>query len=284
MTEQKFIKDVISKCRKEKQLTQEQLADLLNVSNKTVSKWERGISYPDITLIPMLAKVLDINISDLFNVDVEKSHNKISNTSVNDNLIYNTKLINNFRTEMFVAFATLIVAVLLPVIFLTFIQVKPIINFCYVISCVLAIVSLSFVCFACYRYYCFFSNKIYQKIYLKTFSKNLFSYLFLIYFLLMISTLLLIGNEIEFKFLILLTQILFGFFPFFFINNKISITFSKVDNALKFLSIILLCVCYLSYLFNELFLYIIMMIISQLINYTVIFIQIKKFNIKGDLN
>lgn len=284
MTEEKFIKDVISKCRKEKQLTQEQLADLLNVSNKTVSKWERGISYPDITLIPMLAKVLDINISDLFNVDVEKSDNKISNTSINDNIIYNTKLINNFRAEMFVAFATLIAAVLLPIIILTFIQIRTIINFCYVISCILAIISLSFVSFGCYRYYCFFSNKIYKKLYLKTFCKNLFSYSFLIYFLLMIFTLFLIGNEIEYKILILFIQILFGSFPLVFINNKISIEFNKVDNTLIFLSIILLFVFYLLYLFDELFFYIIMMIISQLINYTIIFIQIKKFNIKGDQN
>ena len=40
----KLMKDIIYENRKKKQLTQEQLADLLNVSNKTVSKWERGVS------------------------------------------------------------------------------------------------------------------------------------------------------------------------------------------------------------------------------------------------
>lgn len=44
----KYMKDVIYQSRKKKHLTQEQLADLLNVSNKTVSKWERGIGYPDV--------------------------------------------------------------------------------------------------------------------------------------------------------------------------------------------------------------------------------------------
>lgn len=62
----RLIKDIIYENRKKKQLTQEQLADLLNVSNKTVSKWERGLSYPDILLIPNLAKILDISISELF--------------------------------------------------------------------------------------------------------------------------------------------------------------------------------------------------------------------------
>lgn len=64
--ELKQMKDVIYQNRKKKQLTQEQLADLLNVSNKTVSKWERGLSYPDILLVPDLAKILDISINELF--------------------------------------------------------------------------------------------------------------------------------------------------------------------------------------------------------------------------
>lgn len=62
----KLMKDIIYYNRKKKQLTQEQLADLLNISNKTVSKWERGLSYPDILLIPNLAKILDISINELF--------------------------------------------------------------------------------------------------------------------------------------------------------------------------------------------------------------------------
>lgn len=41
----KLMKDIIYYNRKKKQLTQEQLADLLNISNKTVSKWERGVSH-----------------------------------------------------------------------------------------------------------------------------------------------------------------------------------------------------------------------------------------------
>lgn len=42
--------------RKEKQLTQKQLADTLHVSDKAVSKWERGLGCPDITLLNNLAR------------------------------------------------------------------------------------------------------------------------------------------------------------------------------------------------------------------------------------
>ncbi|MDR1565036.1 MAG: helix-turn-helix domain-containing protein, partial [Oscillospiraceae bacterium] len=48
----------ISQKRKEKGLTQRELADILYVSESAVSKWERGLSYPDITLVGGLCKAL----------------------------------------------------------------------------------------------------------------------------------------------------------------------------------------------------------------------------------
>lgn len=41
----------IAQCRKEKQMTQEQLAQRLQVTDKAVSRWERGVGFPDITTI-----------------------------------------------------------------------------------------------------------------------------------------------------------------------------------------------------------------------------------------
>jgi len=49
----------ISRRRKEKGLTQKQLADTLHVTDKAVSKWERGINFPDLQLLEPLAQVLD---------------------------------------------------------------------------------------------------------------------------------------------------------------------------------------------------------------------------------
>lgn len=56
----------ISLCRKNKGMTQQQLADILGVTNKAVSKWETGQGIPDVALLPQLATVLDVRIDDIF--------------------------------------------------------------------------------------------------------------------------------------------------------------------------------------------------------------------------
>jgi transcriptional regulator with XRE-family HTH domain len=60
--------DLISELRKQKNMTQKDLADLLNVTDKAVSKWERGISCPDIAAIPLLAQTLGITSEELLNI------------------------------------------------------------------------------------------------------------------------------------------------------------------------------------------------------------------------
>lgn len=55
----------ITELRKEKGLTQAQLAKKLNVTDKAVSKWERGVGFPDIKLLEPLADVLDISLLEL---------------------------------------------------------------------------------------------------------------------------------------------------------------------------------------------------------------------------
>ena len=51
--------------RKQKNLTQEQLAEKLGVSNKTISKWETGLSVPDSSMLIILANELDTTVSEL---------------------------------------------------------------------------------------------------------------------------------------------------------------------------------------------------------------------------
>lgn len=55
----------IRSLRKEKGLTQSALAQMLHVTDKAVSKWERNLSYPDISLFPKLADILGVTVSDL---------------------------------------------------------------------------------------------------------------------------------------------------------------------------------------------------------------------------
>ena len=62
---QKQIGRFIAQKRKEKNLTQMQLAEILGVSNKTVSKWENGNCMPDYSIIKSLCKELEITVSEL---------------------------------------------------------------------------------------------------------------------------------------------------------------------------------------------------------------------------
>lgn len=65
--DQKKIGKLIASKRKEKKLTQKQLAEKLGVTNKAVSKWENGKSIPDIGIIQDLCKILDITVTTLLN-------------------------------------------------------------------------------------------------------------------------------------------------------------------------------------------------------------------------
>lgn len=56
----------ISDCRKKSKLTQEQLSEKLGVSINAVSKWERGLNLPDVSLMKELCKTLDITLNELF--------------------------------------------------------------------------------------------------------------------------------------------------------------------------------------------------------------------------
>ena len=52
--------------RKEKQMTQLELAKILNLSDKTISKWEQGKAFPDIAVWEALAEALDVTVAELF--------------------------------------------------------------------------------------------------------------------------------------------------------------------------------------------------------------------------
>lgn len=56
---------IICRYRKQKDLTQEALAARLHITAKAVSKWERGLSFPDISLLIPLSEILEISLYDL---------------------------------------------------------------------------------------------------------------------------------------------------------------------------------------------------------------------------
>lgn len=62
---------LILSLRKEKQLTQLQLAEVINVSDKAISKWERGLGCPDVSLLPELSAALGVNIEKLLSGELD---------------------------------------------------------------------------------------------------------------------------------------------------------------------------------------------------------------------
>ncbi len=61
---------LIARLRKEKGLTQKQVADGMNISDKTISKWERGLGCPDVSLLGELSHVLGVNVERILSGDL----------------------------------------------------------------------------------------------------------------------------------------------------------------------------------------------------------------------
>lgn len=79
----------IAKYRKTKGLTQEQLGELLGVTNQAVSKWESGVSMPDVMLLPKIANVLGITLEALYGMQPTEKRIKADDfpKAANDHLI-----------------------------------------------------------------------------------------------------------------------------------------------------------------------------------------------------
>jgi len=93
--EKKSIGSFLASLRKEHGMTQKELADILNVSNKTVSKWERDESYPEITLIPIIADLFNVTADELLRGE-RISHDNIK---IQDYDVNNRKIILNINSD-----------------------------------------------------------------------------------------------------------------------------------------------------------------------------------------
>ncbi|MGN0513304.1 MAG: helix-turn-helix domain-containing protein [Lachnospiraceae bacterium] len=69
----------IKELREKRNITQRELAEIISVSDKTVSKWETGKGLPDIAIIEDLAKALGTSITELFTGDLKENENQSAN-------------------------------------------------------------------------------------------------------------------------------------------------------------------------------------------------------------
>lgn len=90
------IGNIITEQRIAKNLTQEQLAEKLGVLRTTISKWERGINTPDISLLQPLCQELDLTLAELINGKKNISNKDNTITAIDAMNFYNKKTKNKF--------------------------------------------------------------------------------------------------------------------------------------------------------------------------------------------
>ena len=69
--------NMVAALRKEKGMTQLELAEKMGVTDKAVSKWERDLSFPDVSSIPKLAEILGVSVDELMQVKAESKEEPI---------------------------------------------------------------------------------------------------------------------------------------------------------------------------------------------------------------
>ena len=116
----KFIAD----CRKKKNITQEQLAEKLSITDRAVSKWERGLSLPDADKMLDLCNILDINVNELLNgekismKDYEKKNEELLLELAKQDELKNKRLITDMWVLTVTAFIFYLVIALLSSYFI----------------------------------------------------------------------------------------------------------------------------------------------------------------------
>lgn len=71
--------NMIAVLRKERGMTQLELAEKMGVTDKAVSKWERDLSFPDVSSIPKLAEIFCVSVDELMQVKADTKENASSN-------------------------------------------------------------------------------------------------------------------------------------------------------------------------------------------------------------
>ena len=110
----------IKSCRKEKRMTQKELADRLHVTDQAVSKWERGLSAPDIALLEPLASVLGVTIVELLSGErmAPKGQTAELNAAARTALDYSERQLEktkrHWRRKLFCGFSALVFCWCLP--------------------------------------------------------------------------------------------------------------------------------------------------------------------------
>ena len=120
---QEKIGKFIAKIRKEKKLTQKQLAEKLGITDRAISKWENSKSMPDLALLKPLCNILDITINELLSgeyINEEKNEEKLEENIVNAiNYDKRRQNINELIFQLFIIIFGILIFIISMSIFIT---------------------------------------------------------------------------------------------------------------------------------------------------------------------
>ena len=106
--------DAIRHLRERRHLTQRELAERLNVSDKTISKWEKNLSVPDADTLIRLAEILEVSVSELLGTKIE-NENVASDVAEQLSRINEQLAIKNRRSRRIWKIVAIILAVIVLV-------------------------------------------------------------------------------------------------------------------------------------------------------------------------
>ena len=116
---QEKIGKFIATCRKEKKMTQEQLAEKVGVTDKSISRWENGKTMPDISLLKLLCSELGISINELLNGEKIGTEDIIEKYDENIvNVLKEYKVMKKIKNIIFAFLITLICIFILSISFI----------------------------------------------------------------------------------------------------------------------------------------------------------------------
>ena len=193
-----FIGEIILQRRKELKMTQKQLAEKLNVTDRTISRWECGVNLPDVEMLKTVAKVLDVDIK-YFYEDVKLNEiNEIEEYDYDKIKKYKIYLIPSFILISVSIIMTLIVKFIMLEISSTlglFSNIHSMIDYAFesgvinklvtlmillIVSFIITVISYGLYLKNTITFKYFYKEKVFQKAYIDVYKKSMISYYILI--------------------------------------------------------------------------------------------------------
>ena len=193
-----FIGEIILQRRKELKMTQKQLAEKLNVTDRTISRWECGVNLPDVEMLKTVAKVLDVDIK-YFYEDVKTNEiNEIEEYDYDKIKIYKINLIPSFILISISIIMTLIIKFIMLEISSTlglFSNIHSMIDYAFesgvinklvtlmillIVSFIITVISYVLYLKNAIAFKYFYKEKVFQKAYIDVYKKSMISYYILI--------------------------------------------------------------------------------------------------------